>query len=114
MRTLWIRRHARLGRWLAALLFIAFAGCGPGSDGQNAAGLPGSTAGSTSISGTGGSSGGGAAASGGAVAGAAMTRAAGDATSIAVPATAGTYRLFVVDSQGTTLGESAALLRVSG
>jgi hypothetical protein len=46
------------------------------------------------------------------VEGATMTRAAGDATSIAVPATAGNYRLFVVDGQGTRLGESAALLRV--
>jgi hypothetical protein len=43
-----------------------------------------------------------------------MTRAAGDATSIAVPANAGTYKLFVVDSQGQTLGESEALLRVTG
>ncbi|HOU93972.1 MAG TPA: hypothetical protein PLU22_23135, partial [Polyangiaceae bacterium] len=43
-----------------------------------------------------------------------MTRAAGDATSIAVPATPGNYRLFVVDAQGQTRGESAALLRVTG
>ena len=44
--------------------------------------------------------------------GASMTKAAGTATSIAVPATAGTYKLFVVDSQGKKLGESNALLRV--
>src|ERR1017187_54086 len=44
--------------------------------------------------------------------GATMTKAAGTATSIAVPTTAGTYKLFVVDSQGKKLGESAALLRV--
>ena len=44
--------------------------------------------------------------------GATMTKAAGDATSIAVPTTAGSYKLFVVDSQGKKLGESAALLRV--
>jgi hypothetical protein len=47
------------------------------------------------------------------VEGADMTSAAGDATSIAVP-TAGTYKLFVVDSQGQTVGESDAQLRVSG
>jgi hypothetical protein len=41
-----------------------------------------------------------------------MTKAAGDATSIAAPTTAGTYKLFVVDSQGKSLGESASLLRV--
>jgi hypothetical protein len=41
-----------------------------------------------------------------------MTKAAGDATSIAVPATAGTYKLSMVNAQGKTLGESAALLRV--
>jgi hypothetical protein len=44
--------------------------------------------------------------------GATMTKAAGTATSIAVPATAGSYKLFVVDSQGKKLGESTALLRV--
>jgi membrane carboxypeptidase/penicillin-binding protein PbpC len=44
--------------------------------------------------------------------GATMTKAAGTATSIAVPTTAGTYKLFVVDAQGKKLGESAALLRV--
>lgn len=41
-----------------------------------------------------------------------MTKASGSATSIAAPASAGTYKLFVVDAQGTTLGESAAILRV--
>jgi hypothetical protein len=46
--------------------------------------------------------------------GATMTKAAGDATSIAVPTTAGTYKLSVVTSQGKKLGESAALLRVTG
>jgi len=46
------------------------------------------------------------------VAGGTMTKAAGDATSIAAPTTAGTYKLFVVDSQGKPLGESASLLRV--
>jgi hypothetical protein len=44
--------------------------------------------------------------------GATMTKAAGDATSIAVPTTAGSYNLSVVDSQGKKLGESAALLKV--
>lgn len=44
--------------------------------------------------------------------GATMTKASGTATSIAVPATAGTYKLFVVDSQGKKLGESTAQLRV--
>jgi hypothetical protein len=44
--------------------------------------------------------------------GATMTKAAGTATSIAVPTTSGTYKLFVVDSQGKKLGESTALLRV--
>jgi hypothetical protein len=46
--------------------------------------------------------------------GATMTKAAGSATSIAVPTTAGTYKLSVVDGQGKKLGESAALLRVGG
>jgi hypothetical protein len=46
--------------------------------------------------------------------GATMTKAAGNATSIAVPTTAGTYKLSVVSSQGKKLGESAALLRVTG
>lgn len=45
-------------------------------------------------------------------AGPTMTKAAGTATSIPVPTTAGTYKLFVVDSQGKKLGESTALLRV--
>jgi hypothetical protein len=44
--------------------------------------------------------------------GATMTKAAGNATSIAVPTTAASYKLSVVDSQGKKLGESAALLRV--
>jgi hypothetical protein len=44
--------------------------------------------------------------------GATMTKAAGTATSIAVPANTGSYKLFVVDGQGKKLGESAALLRV--
>ena len=42
-----------------------------------------------------------------------MTKAAGDATSIAVPANAGTYKLHIVDAQGNKIGESAALLRVN-
>ena len=45
-------------------------------------------------------------------AGTTMTRAPGDATTIPVPATAGSYKLFVVSSQGSKLAESAALLRV--
>jgi len=44
--------------------------------------------------------------------GATMTKAAGDATAIAVPTTAGNYKLFVVDSQGKKSDESTALLRV--
>ena len=48
------------------------------------------------------------------VEGATMTRAAGDATSISAPYTAGTYKLFVVSSQGVKLGESNAKLRVTG
>jgi hypothetical protein len=44
--------------------------------------------------------------------GASMTKAVGDATTIAVPTTAGSYKLFVVDSQGKKLGESQSLLRV--
>jgi hypothetical protein len=43
-----------------------------------------------------------------------MTKAAGTATSIAAPAANGTFKLFVVNSQGKKLGESSALLRVSG
>jgi hypothetical protein len=44
--------------------------------------------------------------------GASMTKAAGDATSIAVPTNAGTYKLHVVDAHGTKIGESQALLKV--
>jgi hypothetical protein len=43
-----------------------------------------------------------------------MTRAGGTATSIAAPATAGNYKLCLVNSSGQKLGESGALLRVSG
>jgi hypothetical protein len=43
-----------------------------------------------------------------------MTTAAGTVTSISAPATAGTYKLYVLNSQGTKIGESAALLRVGG
>jgi hypothetical protein len=45
--------------------------------------------------------------------GATMAKAAGDATSIALPATAGSYRLSIVDSQGKKLGESSAQLRIN-
>lgn len=48
------------------------------------------------------------------VEGATMTKAAGDATSISAPYTAGTYKLFVVNSKGVIIGESNAKLRVSG
>lgn len=48
------------------------------------------------------------------VEGATMTRAAGDATSIIAPYTAGTYKLFILNSQGVKIGESEAILRVSG
>jgi hypothetical protein len=48
------------------------------------------------------------------VTGTTMTKTAGTATSIATPETAGTYKLFVVNSSGVKTGESAALLRVSG
>ncbi len=41
-----------------------------------------------------------------------MTKAAGDATKIAVPASAGTYKLSVVGPDGKKSAESAALLRV--
>jgi hypothetical protein len=41
-----------------------------------------------------------------------MTRASGTATTIAAPATAGTYKLCLVNSSGTKIGESSALLRV--
>jgi hypothetical protein len=44
--------------------------------------------------------------------GAKMTKASGSATSLAVPATAGAYKLHIVDGQGKKLGESAAQLRV--
>ncbi|MDG6101394.1 RICIN domain-containing protein [Dactylosporangium aurantiacum] len=44
-------------------------------------------------------------------AGATMTRATGTATSIAVPATAGDYRLYVLDAQGNRSAESASLVR---
>jgi hypothetical protein len=43
-----------------------------------------------------------------------MTTAAGTATSIAAPSTAGTYKLCLVNSSGSKVGESNALLRVSG
>ncbi|HEX9058979.1 MAG TPA: carbohydrate-binding protein, partial [Clostridia bacterium] len=43
-----------------------------------------------------------------------MTKATGDATSITVPFSQGTYKLFVVNSQGIKLGESSAKLRVNG
>ena len=43
--------------------------------------------------------------------GATMTKAGGTATSIAVPATKGTYKLCVVDGQGGKVGESAGLVR---
>jgi hypothetical protein len=45
-------------------------------------------------------------------AGATMTKAAGDATMIAVPASAGSYKLHVVDGTGKKVGESAALVRI--
>lgn len=48
------------------------------------------------------------------VTGSTMTKAAGDATAIVTPETAGTYKLFVVNPSGAKIGESAALLRVSG
>lgn len=41
-----------------------------------------------------------------------MTKAVGDATLIAVPVTAGIYKLSVVSAEGKKLGESAGLLRV--
>ena len=43
-----------------------------------------------------------------------MTRAAGNATSLPVPASAGTYKLCVVDSREQMLDESEAQLRVAG
>jgi hypothetical protein len=45
-------------------------------------------------------------------AGATMTKAAGDATMIAVPSSAGSYKLHVVDGTGKKVGESAALVRI--
>ncbi|EPR10369.1 carbohydrate-binding protein [Ruminiclostridium papyrosolvens] len=48
------------------------------------------------------------------VVGPTMTKAAGTATSIVTPETAGTYKLFVVNSLGAKIGESDASLRVSG
>jgi hypothetical protein len=44
--------------------------------------------------------------------GANMTKSAGDQTNIIVPTSAGTYKLSIVDSHGSKLGESSALLRV--
>jgi hypothetical protein len=41
-----------------------------------------------------------------------MTKAAGTAVALAVPANAGTYKLHVLDAEGTKLGESTAILRV--
>lgn len=46
-------------------------------------------------------------------AGATMTKASGTATSIAVPANAGTYKIHVLDAQGSKIGESATVLRVN-
>ncbi|RCX14837.1 dockerin type I repeat protein [Anaerobacterium chartisolvens] len=43
-----------------------------------------------------------------------MTKASGTATTICAPQAAGTYKLCVVNSSGTKIGESAALIRVSG
>ncbi|MEV0136535.1 ricin-type beta-trefoil lectin domain protein [Dactylosporangium sp. NPDC050688] len=48
------------------------------------------------------------------VAGATMTRASGTATSIAVPATSGEYRLYVVDAQGNRSAESKWIVRQQG
>ncbi|WP_433316506.1 RICIN domain-containing protein [Micromonospora sp. CA-269861] len=45
------------------------------------------------------------------IAGATMTRAAGTATSIAVPTTQGEYRLYVVDAQGNRSAESTSIVR---
>ncbi|MEU8001933.1 ricin-type beta-trefoil lectin domain protein [Catellatospora sp. NPDC049111] len=47
-------------------------------------------------------------------AGATMTRADGTATSIAVPSTAGEYRLYVVDAQGVRSVESKSIVRREG
>jgi hypothetical protein len=46
-------------------------------------------------------------------AGATMTKASGTATSIAVPANAGTYKVHLLDAQGSKIGESAAALKVN-
>jgi len=43
-----------------------------------------------------------------------MTKASGTATSIIAPRANGTFKLFVVNAQGKIIGESAALLRISG
>ncbi|OPZ87838.1 MAG: Endo-1,4-beta-xylanase Z precursor [Firmicutes bacterium ADurb.Bin419] len=43
-----------------------------------------------------------------------MTKAAGNETAISAPYTSGTYKLFVLNSKGEKVGESAAKLRVSG
>lgn len=48
------------------------------------------------------------------IAGPKMTTAAGNAVSIAVPTTAGTYKLHMLDTEGKKLGESVAQLRVGG
>lgn len=45
--------------------------------------------------------------------GAAMTRANGNATTIAVPQTAGNYKLYIVDAQGNRSPESASLVRAN-
>ena len=45
-------------------------------------------------------------------AGPTMTKAAGNATSIAIPGSAGSYKLFIEGAQGTKPSESAALVRV--
>ncbi len=43
-----------------------------------------------------------------------MTKAKGNATSIASPGATGTYKLFVLDSEGKKIGESSMQLRVTG
>ena len=48
------------------------------------------------------------------VVGPTMTRAAGTATSIAVPSSAGEYRLYVLDAQGNRSAESRSLVRQQG
>jgi hypothetical protein len=48
------------------------------------------------------------------VAGPTMTRAGGTATSMAVPATSGEYRLYVVDAQGNRSAESKWIVRQQG